>query len=59
MTQIRNSQQKTYGVEDVRLARSIEACDGIERHIESVNNRSLAVRLKAVDDHRLDMHLTD
>lgn len=56
MGQVCDSEQEADCVQDVGLAGAVEPSDGVERRIEAVDLRPLAVRLEAVDDHALDIH---
>lgn len=59
LAQIGDAQHEADGVQYVRLARSIESCDGVELRIESLDIRSLSVRLKSVQSDLFDMHSDD
>jgi hypothetical protein len=54
--EIGDAHEEADSVEDVTLAGTVEAGDGIEGRIKPVDFGTVAVRLKAVDYHRLYEH---
>lgn len=55
--EIGDTHEEADGVENVTLAGSVEAGDGVEGRVEAVDLGSVTVRLEAVDDHRFDIHV--
>ena len=56
MGEISDAHEEADGIEDVTLAGSVEAGDGVEGRVEAVDLGPMTVRLEAVDHHRFDVH---
>ncbi len=56
VAQVGDAEQEADRVQDVGLARPVEAGDGVEAGVEAADLGPRAVRLEAVDDHLLDEH---
>ena len=56
MCEIGDAEEETNCVKNVGLATTVEPGYGIELVIEPIYLSPLAVRLEAVDNHRLDKH---
>ena len=55
--EVADAEHEADGVEDVGLARAVEARDGVEEAVEAVDVDAGGVRLEAVDVDGLDVHL--
>ena len=56
MRQIGNPEEEANGVQDVGFPGAIQSRDGVESGIESLDHRSLSIRLEAVNDDGFDIH---
>jgi len=56
LAKIRNTQNKTYCVQNVRFATAIESCDSIELFIKPVYLNSFAIGFESFQYHRFDIH---
>jgi hypothetical protein len=58
LSEIRNAEHEADGVENVALARAVEARDGVELLVEARHDSARAVALEAVQNNFFDEHLT-
>ena len=50
------AEDKAYGVKNITLARAVQACDSVKMGIESRDDRSGRIALKAVNNDFKDIH---
>ena len=56
LRQVRDAEHKANRVQNVALARAVEARDGVELLVEARDDGSRRIRLEAVDHDLLDEH---
>jgi hypothetical protein len=56
LAEIGDSKDEANGIQDIALAGTIEARDGIELRIEARHHSTLRIALKALDHNLLDIH---